>query len=570
MGTLKINFLFFALLLLTITNNLSAQSIEEKERINEYSVQANKLIWHLNLNMKNLRNYQIKLNEWYLSTNTTTNAPKFVFSPNINEGNVGILLADKSIQPSNLSFNYQKALSDLNKQVSLFNKLCTQLPKISKAEGKKEFYKQNMIILYQIDGMADELVNLCYNFSLSCAINYGKETIPIELEHLKSTVGQAKNVIMAIRDNNKIQVKSYLNQLNNSITTSYKDTDYSNLKRLGRFYLSEIELKEKQHQILDAANQIAFWGEQYLQSNFELEEILPILENSIIAFNVFEGEAGCSASYNELVANSKNQYLFFTEEPLFFEVKEQDLLIESKEVENIKIPTIASTPIKTKDTVIVPKPVVKAPIVEEFNKDDINTLQGALPNNIIIMMDVSASMKLTGKLPLLKSSIVHLLNIMRPEDRISLIAYSGESEILIAGASIKNKAEVKTILDTLHSSGGTDIENGVKLAYQTAKASLMKNGNNRILIATDGEFGVRTPLLKIVQENTLSGIYLSILQFDDSSKTPRNASLKLLAETGKGNYRTILNSQDALNELMLEVKQKGGFIKLIINKNCEI
>lgn len=555
MGALKIKFLFFALLL-TTTTFLTAQSIEEKERINEYSVQANKLIWHLNLNMKNLRAYQVKLNEWYLSSNSLTNAPKFNFAPNANEATIRFLLADKSIQVSNPSFNYQKTLNDLNKQVLLFNNFCVQLQNTTKTESKKEFYKKNMILLYQIDGLADELVNLCYNFSLSCAINYGKETLPVEIERLKNTVGQAKNVIMAIRDNNNIQVKSYLNQLNLSIVAAYKENDFSNMKRLGRIYLTETEIKEKHDQILESANEIAYWGEQYLQSNFKLDIILPILENSIVAFNVFEGKAGCSATYNELVANSKNQYLFFTEEPMFFEVKEQDLLIENKEVEYVKIPVISATPIKTKDTVSAPKPVVKAPVVVEFNKDDINSLNGALPNNIIIMMDVSASMKLTGKLPLLKSSIIHLLNIMRPEDRISLIAYSGKSEVLISGASIGNRAQVKAILDTLHSSGGTDIENGVKLAYQTAKASLMKNGNNRILIATDGEFGVRTPLLNIVQENTSSGVYLSVLQFNDSSKTPRNASLKLLSDTGKGNYRTILNSDEALKELMLEVKQK--------------
>lgn len=549
---------FYAILFLVCSFLLSSaqNSNEPLERklINQYTIEANKLIWHLNLNVKQLKAYQEALNEWYKQANASVKqAPIFQFSKNSNEANLNVMLLNQSLSPNNLAFNYHKTLSSLHKESILFNSYCEQIAKVSKSLSAKDYYKQNLTILYQIDGMAETLVNLCYDFSLSCAINFGKEKLPVELDRLKNVVGQAKNLIMSIRDNNKIQAKSYLNQLNESISGSLQDDKLGDLRRVGKFMITEAEIMTLQEQILSSANQIAFWGEQYLQSNQTKDEVLPILENAILAFNVFEGRAGCSGTYNQLLSNSKAEFLKFTEEPMFFEVSESVQIL----VQTPKVTPKTEEALLVKDGKIATKSesttITK---VEVFDPKDINSLAGALPNNVIIMMDVSASMKLTGKLPLLKSSIVHLLNIMRPEDRLSLIAYSGKSEVLIAGASVKDKALVMNILDTLHSSGGTDIENGLMLGYNTAKASFMPKGNNRIIIATDGEFGVKGTILKMAQENSIKGIILSIFQFNEAKDDSKSSALRVLSETGRGNYEIIKSNDQALEVLIREVKKK--------------
>lgn len=548
--------LLFSCLFILAFAKLNAQTDSvEKHAINEYTVEVNKLIWHLNLNLKNLASYQEDLNSWYTNTTTkVTSAPSFSFSENLNAAVITTLLNNTQLKPSNSAFNYQITLKELNKQVILFNTFCKGISKLSKTGSKDDYYKKAMIILHQIDAMSPEMVNLSYDFSLSCAVNYGKEKLPVELDRLKNAVGQSKNVIMAIRDNSPIQVKSYLNQLNSAINSARVDEKFNDLRRAGRFTIDEEELATLHSQILDASNQIAFWAEQYLQSNYTQEEIGPILTYAILAFNVFEGKAGCSGAFNELVGQSKNQYLFYTEEPMFFKVEEKDKVIEATQVVAVKKDNVISNAPK------ITEPAKVEPIkpVAAFNQDDITTLDGALPNNLIIMMDVSASMKLTGKLPLLKSSIIHLLDIMRPEDRISLIAYSGRAELLIANAGIHNRAEILEVLDTLHSSGGTDILNGLNLAYKSAKASYMSAGNNRIIIATDGEFGVRPELVDFVESKSAQKIVLSVFHFvdDKNNQQLNNKGLLLLTLTGKGNYKIVADSEQALKVLMQEVKKK--------------
>lgn len=527
----------------------------ERSHINAYTIEANKLIWHINLNIKYLASFQEEMNAWYESNSTSLNkAPIFSYSPyEISE--TFVHLSESSlVKPSNPAFNYKNTLANLNKQIILFNSFCKQLKGLSRTGSKEEYYKKSMAILYQMDSMAPEMVNLCYDFSLSCAINYGKEKLPTELNQLKNTVGQAKNVIMAIRENDPIQVKSYLNQLDLSIASGMGVKNFNELKRAGRFLVEDEDLVQMYQQILSAANQIAFWAEQYLQSNFSESEVAPILKSAIIAFNVREGQVGCSGAYNELLGYSKNEYLYFTEEPMFFEVQET----EREEEFQATIEVIQDTVIIQN---IVTEPIVKVESPEEvdnpvvFDVNDITTLDGSLPNNIIIMMDVSASMKLTGKLPLLKSSILHLVDIMRPEDRLSLIAYSGSANVLIANASVSDKMAIKAVLDTLHSSGGTDIKNGLSLGYETAMSSYMEDGNNRIIIATDGEFGVREDLIELIQSKYIHDVFVSVFQYNEIKQNDQNETMKNLAVIGRGSYQTITNSEEALQVLMKEVKK---------------
>lgn len=533
---------------------VSAQSKDaERLLINDYTEEANRLIWHINSSIEALADFQDELNVWFQSSDASTyNAPEFEYK-SLEDLNLNAMLDSATMAPSNPVFNYQSTFSALKKQVLLFDSFCKQIEQLPRSGSSQDYYERGMKILFQVDNMAPDMVNLCYDFSLSCAVNYGKEKLPVELERLKNLVGQAKNVIMAIRDNDPVQSKTYLNQLNMAIIASMNDERLNDLKRVGKFQVDEESLKEMHQQVLEAADLIAFWAEQYLQSSYADEEVLPILQSAITAFNVFEGKAGCSGAYNDLVSQSKNQYLFYTEEPMFFQldVRQQ----EAPQVSTLEIKQDTVIINETENQAIVQVDSVKSPEPVVFDADDISTLDGSLPNNILIMMDVSASMKLTGKLPLLKSSILHLVDIMRPEDRLSLLAYSGEADVLIAQAGIANKEAIRAVLDTLHSSGGTDIQKGMELGFETILSAYMQEGNNRIIIATDGEFGVRKTLIDLVESYGDENIYLSIFQYNEAKDQSTNPSLENLATIGKGNYRIITNNDEALNVLMREVKK---------------
>lgn len=312
--------LIVLLLTFLISSPLQAQTtLAEKQTINQFSQKANQIILHINTNISQLKLYQNQLNAWYLDKNQTiATAPVFSFKQVYIEKEITDMVANNKTPLSNPVFNYKSTLIKLNQQVSLFNAFCKEMQKLPKVGTKDDFYKNNMVFLYQIDNISFKLVDYCYDFSLSCAVNFGKEVLPLELEHLKNLVGQSKNVIMAIRQNSTIQVKSYLKQLDDAIYLANTNNNFNDLKIRGKFTNDEASIKEMHAKVLHAANLIAYWADQYLQSNQSDEEVLQILESAILSFNALDGNLACASAYNNLVSKSTQSYLMFTEEPMFF------------------------------------------------------------------------------------------------------------------------------------------------------------------------------------------------------------------------------------------------------------
>ena len=182
-------------------------------------------------------------------------------------------------------------------------------------------------------------------------------------------------------------------------------------------------------------------------------------------------------------------------------------------------------------------------------------LAKAPPSNIVFLIDVSGSMDEENKLPLLKSSFKMLLGQLRPDDKIAIVTYANGTKVALPSTSVKDKEKIIKVLDNLYASGGTSGGKGIQLAYEQAQKSFIKNGNNRIILATDGDFNIginnTTDLEKFIEKQRESGIYMSVLGFGIGNY--RDDMAETIADKGNGNYAYIDNITEAKKVLVNEL-----------------
>ena len=184
---------------------------------------------------------------------------------------------------------------------------------------------------------------------------------------------------------------------------------------------------------------------------------------------------------------------------------------------------------------------IEAPKAKEVEVPvDPYSFEGVAENNLILLLDVSASMKRPDKLPLLKQSFAKMLGHMRAEDRISIIVYSGEARVVLEGVSAARKQTIEETIDRLRSSGSTKGKNALKRAYKLAEQYFIPGGNNRIIMATDGYFDVPS-LYSIPERSANQGVALSVFSFG-KLKQSKIDELAALADKGKGNFANITRS----------------------------
>jgi secreted protein with Ig-like and vWFA domain len=185
--------------------------------------------------------------------------------------------------------------------------------------------------------------------------------------------------------------------------------------------------------------------------------------------------------------------------------------------------------------------------------EDIRSMEGYATNHMVLLLDVSGSMNQPGKLPLLKKSVLDLLSMMRVEDQVTIVAFSGKPKALLTAASFKEEEKIRRAIDDLQSSGKTDGNAGLTLAYKLADQHYIRGGNNRILLATDGEFSVDSDVAGLIDKFSREDIFLSIFNFGKGMGASK--SLEKLATAGKGNYAAI-SAQNVDLKLIREVKAK--------------
>ncbi len=176
------------------------------------------------------------------------------------------------------------------------------------------------------------------------------------------------------------------------------------------------------------------------------------------------------------------------------------------------------------------------------------------PSNLVFLVDVSGSMSSSNKLPLLKSSFELLVEQMRPQDRVALVVYAGAAGVVLPSTSGKDKQKILTALNGLQSGGSTAGGQGIKLAYKIAKENFMEQGNNRIILATDGDFNVGTSndneLVRLIEEKRESGVFLTVLGFGMGNY--KDSKMQKLANKGNGNHAYIDGLEEAKKVLVSE------------------
>jgi len=168
-------------------------------------------------------------------------------------------------------------------------------------------------------------------------------------------------------------------------------------------------------------------------------------------------------------------------------------------------------------------------------------------SNLTFLIDVSGSMSSQNKLPLLKNAFKLLINQLRKKDKVSIVVYAGATRIVLEPTSGNNKDKILEAIDNLKSGGSTAGGAGIKLAYKLAEKHFKKNGNNRVILATDGDFNVGISsdkeMQKLIEEKRNSGVFLSVLGFGYGNY--KDSKLEILADKGNGNHAYIDNMQEA-------------------------
>lgn len=178
------------------------------------------------------------------------------------------------------------------------------------------------------------------------------------------------------------------------------------------------------------------------------------------------------------------------------------------------------------------------------------------PNNIIFLVDVSSSMKDSSKLPVMQSALHFLIENLRPIDKITFITYSDSVKILKEGISAANKNELTEIVDKLKARGLTKGKKAILFSLDVALMNYIENGNNQIILATDGKFRFYPDDQKLyVTKQGSKLVKLSTMAFGNDKEAIKN--LKEISEIGKGNYIHIKNRHSANEQLLDEIKQNS-------------
>ncbi|HEX9962349.1 MAG TPA: VWA domain-containing protein [Pyrinomonadaceae bacterium] len=183
------------------------------------------------------------------------------------------------------------------------------------------------------------------------------------------------------------------------------------------------------------------------------------------------------------------------------------------------------------------------------------SLDNAPPSNLVFLVDVSGSMNTPDKLPLLKDSMRILVNQLKPQDRVAIVVYAGSSGLALPSTAASDKGEIISALSKLEVGGSTNGGQGIQLAYRVAQENFIRNGNNRVILATDGDFNVGltgdNELVSLIEKKRESGIYLSVLGFGTGNTN--DSMMEKLADKGNGNYSYIDSKDEARKALGAQV-----------------
>jgi Ca-activated chloride channel homolog len=194
-----------------------------------------------------------------------------------------------------------------------------------------------------------------------------------------------------------------------------------------------------------------------------------------------------------------------------------------------------------------------AQVAEEDRPEYLRSMDGYAYAHLVLVLDVSGSMVGKGKLAVLKQAMRQLLGILRPEDRVSVVAYADRAEVVLEAVSAKEAEHINQTIDMLQPGGGTNADLGLALAYRLAKRHWVAEFNNRIVLATDGEFPLADDTQALVERGVADQVRLSVFSF--GGEQARLPKLRRLAQAGGGHYE-VIDNRNAHQRLVREAKAR--------------
>ena len=179
------------------------------------------------------------------------------------------------------------------------------------------------------------------------------------------------------------------------------------------------------------------------------------------------------------------------------------------------------------------------------------------PGNLVFLLDVSGSMSSPDKLPLLKSAFALLVDQLRPQDRVAIVVYAGAAGLVLPSTPGNRQDRILAALKQLEAGGSTAGGEGLQLAYETAREHYIDGGNNRIILATDGDFNVGPSsdgeMVRLIEKERESGVFLTVLGFGTGNL--KDSKMEQIADHGNGNFHYVDGLLEARKVL---VEEMGG------------
>ncbi|MEM7163066.1 MAG: VWA domain-containing protein [Bacteroidota bacterium] len=260
---------------------------------------------------------------------------------------------------------------------------------------------------------------------------------------------------------------------------------------------------------------------------------------------------GFSKSRKEGYINRRNKYFIFALDPIdrpdevAKDVDEPEIINEETEVFIIE----------EEENLSFDEQSSEIPAIAEKSSFSLNEY---VPNNVVFLIDVSTSMKREQRLEVLKSSMIELLNLLRPQDKLSIITYSSSTDVILNSTYVENKNEIVQLIKDIEGKGLTAGESGIKKAYSIARKNFIEGGNNQVYLATDGAFNKgETDVSKFVKRQSKQGIYMTIV----AVKSPKWTIPKMqkIANGANGDYIQMEDfeiDREILNELVKKQSKK--------------
>lgn len=446
-------------------------------------------------------------------------------------------------QSENLTPAYRKGLfENLKKTEALMAKYFSLVRQLETLTETPEYLTRESVpdlyaLLDSYELLVFDFSSLKYKIYQDLSSAYGGEEITMEMRELYVMADNIYEMVMSIRRDDRTDTKYYYDEVN----SIYFESDLG--QRLQDRAIEkgfEDWSGSQYYALIEVTGFLMELADKYIRQEREWEE-MPWYDEYGSAYYYGEHimhyyncpQGGIATFYNGLTDFEDGNQLKVVEEPMWFKVLKREFEDE--------IDGLAVNDAKTLD-------------LGENSIEPDHALKGYASNNLVFLVDVSASMKSEDKLPLLQQSLKDLVAMMRPEDHIALVRYAGEAEVVLPSTSSADTEKIHAAIDNLVIGGQTDGLEGMKIAYDHATESYIKDGNNRIILATDGKFDVDGRINRMIRINARDNIKLSAFVFGLRTNSAVRENLKALVEFGEGNYAHLKLGEDIQETLLKESK----------------